>query len=103
MNTTERRPAAAEAAATALARLPVEAQATVVKPMAREADSATATTRPLTEGVGLRRSSLTQSLFIASAAGSRSALTRRVQPTPRSTRYSRGGAGMSPSYRQIVR
>src|SRR3954454_22775535 len=103
MNTTERKPAAAEAAATALARLPVDAQATVVKPIAREAESATATTRSLNEWVGLPESSLTHSVFMPRAAASRSALTRRVQPTPRSTRYSRGGDGISPSYRQMER
>ena len=54
-------PGPSRGAATALARLPVEAQATVVKPSCWAADSATATTRSLNEWVGLPLSSLTHS------------------------------------------
>src|SRR5690349_18284411 len=53
MNTHELRPARAAAAATALARLPVEAHESVVSPNWRAADSAIATTRSLNEWVGL--------------------------------------------------
>src|SRR6516164_3021750 len=61
ISTTERMPARAAAAATALARFPVDGQARTVKPISDAAASATATTRSLNEWVGLPRSSLTQS------------------------------------------
>ena len=61
MKTTEVMPARAAAAATALARLPVEGQASTFRPSSRAADSATATTRSLNECVGLPESSFTQS------------------------------------------
>ena len=54
-------PARAAAAATALARLPVEGQASTLKPISRAAARATATTRSLNEWVGLPLSSLTHS------------------------------------------
>src|SRR6266851_349122 len=52
MNTKHSRPARAEYAATALARLPVEAHAMVSKPCARAQLIATDTTRSLKELVG---------------------------------------------------
>ena len=54
-------PMNAACAATDVARLPVEAQAAVVKPRRRALDSATETTRSLKEPVGLRVSSLSHS------------------------------------------
>ena len=65
----ERMPARAAAAATALARLPVEGQASTVKPSSRAAASATATTRSLKECVGLPESSLTHRVFMPSSRG----------------------------------
>ena len=56
MKTKAWRPTRAAWAATELARLPVEAQATVVKPMARAAVRATVTTRSLKEWVGFAMS-----------------------------------------------
>ena len=53
MSTTERMPARAAAAATALARLPVDGQASTLKPSSMAAASATPTTRSLNECVGL--------------------------------------------------
>src|SRR5690606_41672080 len=61
MRTTGSAPARAACAATELARLPVEAHAYLVKPIARAAVSATETTRSLNEWVGLAESSLTHS------------------------------------------
>src|SRR5439155_21369313 len=52
MNTTDRIPALAAAAATALARLPVDAQDRTLKPNDFAAEAATATTRSLNEWVG---------------------------------------------------
>ena len=61
MRMTAGRPAAAAWAAVALARLPVEAQATVSKPNSMALDSATDTTRSLNDRVGwLTASFLTQ-------------------------------------------
>jgi hypothetical protein len=59
--TTERIPARAAAAATALARLPVEGQARTLKFISVAAARATATTRSLNEWVGLPLSSLIHS------------------------------------------
>ena len=61
-------PARAPAAATALARLPVEGQAKTLLPSSRAALRAQATTRSLKELVGLVESSLTQSLVSPSSA-----------------------------------
>ena len=69
MNTTVFMPARAPAAATALARLPVEGQANTLLPNSRAAESATATTRSLKECVGLPESSLTQRFLHAELAG----------------------------------
>ena len=66
MKTTVRIPARAPAAATALARLPVEGQANVVAPSSRAALSAQATTRSLKECVGLVESSLIHRLSMPS-------------------------------------
>ena len=66
-STTERTPARAAAAATALARLPVDGQASTLKPISVAAARATATTRSLNECVGLPRSSLIHSLRMPSA------------------------------------
>ncbi len=52
MNTTAGRPAAAAWAATELARLPVEAHATVSSPSSRALLTATETTRSLKDQVG---------------------------------------------------
>ena len=62
MKTTVLIPARAPAAATALARLPVEGQAKTLAWNSRAALSAQATTRSLKELVGLVLSSLTHSL-----------------------------------------
>ena len=80
MNTYDSRPAAAAWAATALARLPVEAQATVWKPSSRALASATDTTRSLNEWVGLAASFLTHTSPSPSASASRGARTSGVQP-----------------------
>ena len=80
ISTTESQPARAAAAATALARLPVDGQASTVKPSSRAAARATATTRSLNECVGLPVSSFTHSERTPRAAASRSALIRRVRP-----------------------
>src|SRR4051812_7626403 len=81
MKTQERSPARAAAAPTAPARLPVEEQDSVVKPKARAASRAQATTRSLKEWVGLAESSLTYSSPVTpSSAASRSARTSGVQP-----------------------
>ena len=80
MNTTVFMPARAPAAATALARLPVEGQAKTLLPNSRAADSAIATTRSLKECVGLPESSLTQRLFMPSSRPRLPALISRVKP-----------------------
>ena len=80
MNTTVLMPARAPAAATALARLPVEGQAKTLEPSSRAALSAHATTRSLKELVGLVESSLTQRLSIPSSRPRLSALSSRVKP-----------------------
>ncbi len=91
MTTTDFWPARAAAAATALARLPVEAQAMVPRPSRRAALCATATTRSLNECVGLPLSSLTHSVPVMPSARARlSARTRRVRPGLR--------LGSSPAY-----
>ena len=81
MTTTESIPARAAAAATAFARLPVEAHAIVPRPRRRAALCATATTRSLNECVGLPLSSLTQSVPVMPRAFARlSARTSGVRP-----------------------
>lgn len=80
ISTTESQPARAAAAATALARLPVEGQQSTEKPSSRAAARATATTRSLNECVGLPVSSLTQTLRMPSAAARLSASISRVSP-----------------------
>ncbi|CAM5598247.1 hypothetical protein SVIOM342S_03906 [Streptomyces violaceorubidus] len=81
MKTQERKPARAAAAPTAPARLPVEEQERVVKPKARAASMAWATTRSLKECVGLPESSLTYSPPVTPSSRARlSALTSLVQP-----------------------
>ena len=52
MNTIASKPAEAAEAATELARLPVEAQATVLKPSSLARLNATLTTRSLNDSVG---------------------------------------------------
>ncbi len=59
MNTYDLSPFAAACAATALARLPVDGQATTSKPSSRALASATDTTRSLNECVGLAASFFT--------------------------------------------
>ncbi len=73
-------PARAPAAATALARLPVDGQANTLAPSSRAALSATATTRSLNECVGLPESSLTHSLRSPMAPARLPASIRRVKP-----------------------
>ena len=68
MKTTVLMPARAPAAATALARLPVDGQAKTLAWNSRAALSAQATTRSLKEFVGLVLSSLTQRLSMPSVA-----------------------------------
>ena len=80
MNTTVFIPARAPAAATALARLPVEGQAKTFMSSSRAADSAIATTRSLKEWVGLPESSLTQRFFRPSSRPRLCALSSRVKP-----------------------
>ena len=102
MSTTESSPALAACAATELARLPVDAQATRVKPSWRAAVSATETTRSLNEWVGLALSSLTQSSRMPSSSASRSARTSGVIPGFSVTRPAGSWpTGSSPAYRQI--
>ena len=80
MRTYEGRPAAAAWALTALARLPVEAQATVSKPSSTARASATDTTRSLNECVGLAVSFLIHTSRSPSLSARRSARTSGVQP-----------------------
>ena len=68
MKTTVLMPARAPAAATALARLPVDGQANTLAPSSRAALSAQATTRSLKELVGLVESSLTHRFVDAELA-----------------------------------
>ena len=68
MKTTVLIPARAPAAATALARLPVDGQAKTFAPSSRAALSAQATTRSLKELVGLVESSFTHRLSMPSSA-----------------------------------
>src|SRR4051794_28044492 len=76
------RPAAAELAATLLARLPVEAQPTVVKPSSRALERATDTTRSLNESDGkLTASFLTHRLLTPSASARFRQRTSGVPPT----------------------
>ena len=85
ISTTDSMPARAAWAATELARFPVDAQAAILKPSWRALVSATDTTRSLNDPVGLAVSSLIHSSPSPSSAASRSALTRGVNPAPRST------------------
>ena len=80
MKTTVLIPARAPAAATALARLPVEGQAKTFASSSRAALSAQATTRSLKELVGLVESSLTQRLSMPSSRPRLRALSSRVKP-----------------------
>ena len=80
ISTTERMPARAAAAATAFARLPVEGQASTLKPISSAAARETATTRSLNEWVGLPRSSLIHRRRMPSAAARLSARISLVQP-----------------------
>ena len=83
MNTYDSSPAAAAWAATALARLPVEAQATTSYPSSWALASATATTRSLKECVGLAVSFFTQTSPRPSRSASRGAFWSGVSPTGR--------------------
>ena len=80
MNTYESRPAAAAWAATALARFPVDAQATVSYPSSRARAIATDTTRSLNEWVGLAASFLIHTSSRPIRSASRSARISGVQP-----------------------
>ena len=81
MKTYDSSPAAAAWAATAFARLPVEAQATTSKPSSRAFASATATTRSLNECVGFAVSFFTSTSPTPSASASRGARWSGVSPT----------------------
>ena len=101
-STTERMPARAAAAATALARLPVDGQASTLKPSSVAAARATATTRSLNEFVGFPRSSLIQSVRMPRACARLSARISRVQPgwvVGRSAMP--GGTGSNGAYRHM--
>ncbi len=102
--TTERMPARAAAAATALARLPVDGQASTRRPSSRAAESATATTRSLKEWVGLPESSLTHNCRRPRSAARFWASIRRVKPgsVDRNEAMSLG-TGSSGAYRQMER
>jgi hypothetical protein len=88
--TTAARPSAAARAATAFARLPVDAQASVLSPSSRAFAAAIATTRSLNEWVGFVWSSLSNTSPTPSSRASRGAGTSGVQPGPVCT--SAGGA-----------
>ena len=80
------RPADAACAAVALARLPVDAQATVSMPSSIALEMATETTRSLNERVGwLTASFLTHSSRTPRRLASRSARTSGVMPVCRPT------------------
>src|SRR5437762_10491576 len=75
-------PAAAALAATLLARLPVEAQPTVLKPNSHALDNATETTRSLKDSVGkLTASFLIHRFSTPSSSARRRAFTSGVPPT----------------------
>src|SRR3954451_25476342 len=101
MNTIDRIAALAALAATALARLHVDAHAATLKPSSRALARATDTTRSLKEPVGLSVSFLIHSSPSPSSAASRSARTSGVKPAPRSTAPT-GDAGSRSAYRQMV-
>ena len=85
MKTMARIPARAACAETALARLPVDAQASVSNPSWRARLLATATTRSLKDHEGLQVSFLIQSSRIPSSRARLSARSSGVKPTLRST------------------
>src|SRR5574337_675356 len=94
-------PQAAELAATELARLPVEAQAIILKPSSRALDMATETTLSLNERVGkLTASFLRYSSRTPSALPRLCALTRGVKPTCMPTVGS-DSSGSSSLYRHM--
>src|SRR5581483_2947395 len=79
-------PAAAALAATLLARLPVEAQPTVLKPSSHALLNATDTTRSLNDSVGkLTASFLIHRRLTPNSIARRSARTSGVPPTSRPT------------------
>src|SRR3984957_14073254 len=86
-------PIDAACAATDVARLPVDAQAAVVKPKRRALDSATETTRSLNDPVGLRVSSFNHSSRTPSTLARRVERRGGVQPAPRSTGSPPGSGG----------
>ena len=75
-------PLAAARAATALPRLPVEAQASVSMPSSAAFAAATATTRSLKECVGFVWSSFSNTSPTPTAPARRGALTSCVHPGP---------------------
>src|SRR5579863_4333625 len=89
-------PIDAACAATDVARLPVDAQAAVVKPRRRALDIATDTTRSLKEPVGLRVSSFNQSSRTPRTSASRVERRSGVQPAPRSTGSVPGSGNKAP-------
>ena len=101
MKITASNPSLADWAATALARLPVEAQPTTSKPKALAWASATATTRSLKERVGKQAaSSLSQRSWLPMLAPSRGARSRGVKPTGRSD-WKPSATGRNSRYRQM--
>ena len=103
MSTTERMPARAAAAATALARLPVDGQASTLKPSSIAAASATPTTRSLNECVGLDALILDPQLAHPEVLASWSARTSRVQPGSRfGLLATSGGTGSRLAYRHML-
>ena len=80
MKTNDGSPAAAAWAATALARLPVDAHATVSNPSSWARARAIETTRSLNECVGLAVSFLTHTSRSPSRSARRPARTSGVQP-----------------------
>ena len=95
MKTYDSSPAAAAWAATAFARLPVEAQATTSYPSSRAFARAIVTTRSLNECVGLAASFLTQTSRMPSFSASRSARTSGVIPAASAVRGRRSNGRKS--------
>src|SRR6202171_4620996 len=101
MNTKHSRPARAAYAATALARLPVDAHAIVSKPFDRAQLIATDTTRSLNEFVGFMLSFFRYRFRSPSSAPSRSAFTSGVIPSPSVTTGVDSSTGSRSRYRHI--
>src|SRR6202035_3761210 len=103
MKTQASKPCCAACAATALARLPVEEQPTVVKLNRRAAESAVATTRSLNEREGKHTASFLKLRFLKPhfAASLREA-TSGVPPTALEP-VKPSGRGRSSAYRHMLK